>query len=237
VASFVVLLHWGGINLVSGNECLVRNKDMRLDVGQDKLHVLNVDQFEIKKGTLGRKIGGWDGAALIAIAINEINEIEINEIDRGGPTQTKTKKTVEDYVFYVGSSKQASDYEITAEFVVNHIKKTSDRGNDIAEAIRTLVKTDTLLWKPSLQVSTGTQPTVKAREDKQYVMEYKAELDESMRHKRTYQDNIFKAYALLWERCAKAMQNKIASRSDYESVVHNDPISLLRAIKEHSLNY
>ena len=34
------------------------------------------------------------------------------------------KKTVEDYYFYVGSSKQASDYEITAEFVVNHIKKT-----------------------------------------------------------------------------------------------------------------
>jgi hypothetical protein len=68
-------------------------------------------------------------------------------------------------------------------------------------------------------------------------MEYKAELDESMRRKRTYQDNTFKAYALLWERCAKAMQNKIASRSDYDSVVYNDPLSLLRAIKEHSLNY
>jgi hypothetical protein len=33
------------------------------------------------------------------------------------------------------------------------------------------------------------------------------------------------------------MQNKIASRSDYDSVVYNGPISLLRAIKEHSLNY
>jgi hypothetical protein len=98
---------------------------------------------------------------------------------RGGPTQTKTKKIVEAYFFYVGSSKHASDYEITAEFVVNHIKKTFDRGNDIAEAIRTLVKTDTSLWKPTLQVSTATEPIVKEREDKQYVMEYKAELDES----------------------------------------------------------
>jgi hypothetical protein len=68
-------------------------------------------------------------------------------------------------------------------------------------------------------------------------MEYKVELDESMRCKRTYHDNAFKAYALLWERCAKTMQNKIVSRSDYDSVVYNDPISLLRAIKEHSLNY
>ena len=46
---------------------------------------------------------------------------------RGRSTPSKTrnaKKTVEDYFFYVGSSKQASDYKITAEFVVNHIKKT-----------------------------------------------------------------------------------------------------------------
>jgi hypothetical protein len=68
-------------------------------------------------------------------------------------------------------------------------------------------------------------------------MEYKAELDEAMKRKRTYEDNMFKAYALLWERCAKAMQDKIASRSDYDNVVYNDPIALLRAIKEHSLNY
>jgi hypothetical protein len=49
-----------------------------------------------------------------------------------------TKKTVEDYFFYVGSNKQASDYNITAEFVVNHVKKTFDYGNDVAEAMRTL---------------------------------------------------------------------------------------------------
>ena len=57
-----------------------------------------------------------------------------------------TKKTVKDYWFYVGSSKQASDYELTAEFGVNRIKKTFDRGNDIAEAIRTLTKADTEVY-------------------------------------------------------------------------------------------
>jgi hypothetical protein len=83
----------------------------------------------------------------------------------------------------VGSSKQASDYEITAEFVGNHIKKTFDRGNDIAEALRTLVKDNTSLWKTTLLVSTKTDAPVKEREDTQFVMEYKAELDESMRRK------------------------------------------------------
>jgi hypothetical protein len=33
------------------------------------------------------------------------------------------------------------------------------------------------------------------------------------------------------------MQNTIVSRSDYDSVVYDDPIALLRAIKEHPLNY
>ena len=36
------------------------------------------------------------------------------------PSKASSKKTVEDYSFYMGSSKQASDFEITAEFVVNH---------------------------------------------------------------------------------------------------------------------
>ena len=159
---------------------------------------------------------------------------------RGSFSSTKpsyTKKTVEDYFFYVGSSKQASDYEITAEFVVNHIKKSFDRGNDIAEALRTLEGSDTDIWKPILSISKDTDAAIKEREDKQFMLEYKAELDEFMKRKRAYTDNTYKAFALLWERCNKAMQNKIASRSDYDSLVFNDPIALLRAIKEHSLNY
>ena len=33
------------------------------------------------------------------------------------------------------------------------------------------------------------------------------------------------------------MQNKIVSRSSFESTIYNDPIELLMAIKEHALNY
>ena len=112
-----------------------------------------------------------------------------------------------------------------------------ERSNDIAEALRTLVKADTSVWKPTLNTSVNTHVDIKERENKQFVMEYKAELDEAMRRKREYEDNTFKAYALLWERCNKVMQNKVVSRSDYDSLVYNDPIKLLRAIKEHSLNY
>ena len=33
------------------------------------------------------------------------------------------------------------------------------------------------------------------------------------------------------------MQNKLAARSDFESDIINNPINLLEAIKEHSLNF
>ena len=62
-------------------------------------------------------------------------------------------------------------------------------------------------------------------------MEYKAKLDEYIKRKRIYEDNLYKAYALIWERCAKAMQNKIKTRNDYKSLIYNDPIERLKAIK------
>ena len=50
------------------------------------------------------------------------------------------KKTIDDYQFYIGTCRQAADYEGTAEFIINHIKKSFDHGNDIAETLTTLVK-------------------------------------------------------------------------------------------------
>ena len=41
----------------------------------------------------------------------------------------------------------------------------------------------------------------------------------------------------LWEKCTKIMQNKISSRKDFEQEIYNNPIKLVTAIKEHSLNY
>ena len=40
-------------------------------------------------------------------------------------------------------------------------------------------------------------------------MEFKAEYDGYMKRKQCLETNTTKAYALLWEQCAKGMQNKI----------------------------
>jgi hypothetical protein len=151
--------------------------------------------------------------------------------------EPKKKKTIEDFYFYVGSSKQASDFETTSEFLINHVKKTFERGNDIAEALRMLKPQDTELWKPTLNFSASVDATIVKQEDRQNEMIFKADLDEFMKRRRMYENNLFKAYALIWERCAKAMQNKIASRTSFETTIYNDPIELLIAVKEHALNY
>ena len=43
---------------------------------------------------------------------------------------------------------------------------------------------------------------------------------------------MFKAYAFLWEKCSKAMHNKISGQKDFEN-----PMKLLHLMKDHLLNY
>ena len=61
-----------------------------------------------------------------------------NKNNNYGRQKASTKKTLQYSIFYVGSAKKSSDYENTALFVINHIKKDFDRGNDIDEALRKL---------------------------------------------------------------------------------------------------
>lgn len=146
------------------------------------------------------------------------------------------KQYVTDFNYYLGSSKQASDYETTTEFLINHIKKLYDYGNDIGSALEKLESIDTTAWKPSMQVSGESDDALRAIENKQFEIEFKSDYDTYRKRMQVYENNFTKAYALLWERCAKAMKNKIEARSDFETI-KNDPILLLKAIKEHALNY
>ncbi len=150
---------------------------------------------------------------------------------------TNKKKTLEDYYFYVGSAKQASNYESAADFIINHIKKEYERGWDIAESLRELKKPDTDTWMPKLKGSTKKDEEAKATQDRQFEMEYEAKLGKALHRICIYDDNLVKSFASIWERCNTAMQSRLEQRTDYESTIYNNPIELLQAIKEHSLNY
>ena len=66
------------------------------------------------------------------------------------------KKSINDYSYYLGSAKQASDYENTTEYLINYIKKVFDYGSDIGIALKSLEPINTSVWKPRMQVSIAT---------------------------------------------------------------------------------
>ena len=90
--------------------------------------------------------------------------------------------------------------------------------------------------KPKIQISTLIGAEEKAAEGQQFGMEFKAYYDNWTKKQHMYEDNCTKEYALIWERTTQALQNKILSRSDFAKV-KNNPIELLKAVKEHLLNY
>eukprot|EP00957_Ditylum_brightwellii_P154804 11781629-Ditylum_brightwellii.AAC.1 len=109
-----------------------------------------------------------------------------------GQRKLSKKKSIEDYAFYIGSSKQDSDFETTYKYVTNHTKNTSEKGHDIVKKLRNLRRPDMSQWKPTLSTSASRNAEMKAQEDKQFEIQYKAELDKMMKRKWAFQDNTFK---------------------------------------------
>jgi secreted Zn-dependent insulinase-like peptidase len=146
------------------------------------------------------------------------------------------KKTFPENIYYLGSAKPAADYETTTDYLINHIKKTLNFGNDIGIALEELEDYDMHQHRPSLKTSISADADTKEAENKQYEIKFKAEFDAFMKRKQNYEANTTKAYAFLWEQCAKAMQSKIESGSKFESEIKGNPIKLLKIIKQHALN-
>ena len=153
-------------------------------------------------------------------------------------TYKPSKKSLSDYIYYLGSAKQAADYETTTEFLINHIKKTFSFGIDIGTALETPENVYSVdQHKPTLQFSKNKNDDVKEAENKQFEIEFKEDYSAFMKRKQNYETNTTKAYAFLWEQCAKGMQSKIESGETFSSKVKNNPLELLLMIKKHALNY
>ena len=77
----------------------------------------------------------------------------------------------------------------TALFVINHIKKDFDRGNNISEALRKLEYENTDNWNPNFKSITSSDEDVKWREDRQFELQSKADYGEPQKRKMYYQEN------------------------------------------------
>jgi hypothetical protein len=64
----------------------------------------------------------------------------------------------------MGSTKQELDYKTTAEYVVNHVKKSFDRGNSNVKSFKKLQVQDMTEWEPMLQTSDANNATIRERQ-------------------------------------------------------------------------
>jgi hypothetical protein len=163
-----------------------------------------------------------------------------SQLKTNGPhlkSRTIVKKELNDYTYFLGTAKQASEYEATTLFVINYIKQEFEYGSDTAMSLEELKEFEVSKNKPVLQMSTSEDLSIKILKERQYELEFKEEFSIFMKRKQSYENNKIKAYAIIWERCAKGMQVKIESRNDFEDKIKKNPIELLKAVRQHSPNY
>ena len=152
------------------------------------------------------------------------------------------KKTLSDYTYHIGTSKQASDYISTTQYIINYIKQTYQHGNDIGEALEKLKPFDVDQYEPRIEleeipmisdeISEATVQVFKYQNEMKLSM-YKSRCDRFTERKTVYETNLNKAHALIWARCNALMRSKITSKTDYlEKKMDTDPIELLKAIRE-----
>ena len=54
---------------------------------------------------------------------------------------------------------------------------------------------------------------------------------------KTYQENKYKVYSLMWDKCSAQMKQNIESKQDYHTKIKNNPFELLKIIEALSYNY
>ena len=80
-------------------------------------------------------------------------------------------KSLEDYEHHTGSSKQASNFEVTTKFIINHIQEIFDGGKDFAEALRMINGPKTDEWRPTTSVSTSEDEAARDRDNKEFELD------------------------------------------------------------------
>ena len=90
---------------------------------------------------------------------------------------------------------------------------------------------------PVSKVSTNPNPEARKKENKDFNTVYQQEVKGWLAQKEKFDLSMSKAFAVVFGRCTKQLQVKIANRSDYNSKIRDNAIELLKAIEEHSTHF
>ena len=107
----------------------------------------------------------------------------------------------------IGRERQTVTYETVKEHIVQYVQKTYKCGQDIAVSLRDLQKKDLTPNAPVRGTSSEQDTNANSREQAGMDIMYQAELEQYLDTKDTLEQNLSKAFALIYSTyCNKVMQ-------------------------------
>jgi hypothetical protein len=118
--------------------------------------------------------------------------------DAGNKSTTTVRSKLSDYVFTIGSSKAASDFPVILQYVINHLRITLTRGEDVATALEDRQEFDFNKDRSKLETSSENDQDKKAHEEKELQSIFNAEISDFVKRKAQYKANLSNAYGTIF---------------------------------------
>ena len=141
-------------------------------------------------------------------------------------------------IFYIGSPKQADNYNTTHEAIMDYFLRKYTHGLDLVQTLEAMKMKDF-----GSEMPVKTIPSGATDEQKEAIADaYKEEMKYYVKRKKLLDTNIVMAYGVIWGQCTKALRAKLETRKNWnegnaKDQIKYNAINLLRAIKEITHNY
>ena len=123
-------------------------------------------------------------------------------------------------------------FQTVKELILSYIQRTKKDSKDVRVSLDKEEKVDLSAVKPRLQISQATDETDNANEQKAFDKEFEGELEDWRLRRKELENGLEMAFALIKENyCTKTMRDRIESHPDYEGLIKDNPIELLKAIR------
>jgi hypothetical protein len=123
-------------------------------------------------------------------------------------------------------------YDTVKDYIVQCVQTTYKNEQEIAVSLRDQTIKDLSSLLPVRGESISPDAAKKTNEQAGMDILYQAELEQYLDRKDTLEQNLTKAYALIYSTyCNKTMQNRVEEHPDFKDTIRDDPIELLTKIK------
>ena len=158
-----------------------------------------------------------------------------NKSKKENRSAPKQRSKLSDYIFQVGTAKQASDFVVVHDYLARYVGIHFNKAADISQALEEMKHVT--FTEPVWKVSTAKDAAQKEQETEKFRLDYNIEMKKFTDKKENYENNSKKAYKFLWEQCSVTMRDRVESIPGFAANIKEDPVELLKAIKSFALAF